>query len=413
MKFFNINFDSVSIAQYLVIGGLVSITVSPPLANIFITLSLIATLSITTIRNQLLDFFKTKLGYACIAFIMVLFSGLIYGIETNNVIASSIWGWRKFLMLPIAAAVFMNAPHAKQNLINAFWFVCLILMIYSFLNYIKPSFSVKHTDGIVVRNYATQGIFFSVAAMIALANTFNFFLVKWQRMIYAASIPFFILNIALIAIGRSGYITLIVMMIIFIFVQFKGFSLTKKILISIAALFVISGLLLNTQVSKDRILLAKQEFISGVNQEQETSIGYRLTFLKNTLEMLPKYALLGTGTGGFEKAYAKQVEGKSGAAGVLAGDPHNQYLKILVENGILGLAIFLSILLLLLKQPITNPFKAIGIATLTAIATTSFFNSHFSTFNEGQFIWIFAGALFAAEKIGVVIKPKLSNADKL
>jgi hypothetical protein len=38
MKFFNINLDSVSIAQYLVIGGLVSITVSPPLSNIFIAL---------------------------------------------------------------------------------------------------------------------------------------------------------------------------------------------------------------------------------------------------------------------------------------------------------------------------------------------------------------------------------------
>ncbi len=110
--------NPLTVAQYLVIGGLVSIAISPPLANIFITLSLIATLSVSTIRNQLIDFFKTKLGYACIAFIAVLFSGLLYGIESNGVIASSIWGWRKFLMLPIAAAIFMNAPHAKQNLIH-------------------------------------------------------------------------------------------------------------------------------------------------------------------------------------------------------------------------------------------------------------------------------------------------------
>jgi O-antigen ligase len=396
--------DALTVAQYLVIGGLVSIAFSPPLANLFIALSLIATLSISTIRNQLLDFFKTKLGFACIAFILVLLSGLIYGIESNNVIASSIWGWRKFLMLPIAAAVFMNAPHAKQNLIITFWLVCLILMIYSFFTYINPSFSVKHAGGVVVRNYATQGIFFSVAAIIALANTLNLSLSKWQRIINVASIPFFIFNIALIAIGRSGYVALFVMTIAFIFIHFKEFSLVKKLLISIAGLFVISALLLNTQTSKNRIDLAKQEYITGVDQAKETSIGYRLTFWKNTIEMLPKYALLGTGTGGFEKAYAIQVEEKSGAAGLVTGDPHNQYLKILVEHGVFGLAVFLSILILLIQQPSTNPFRAIGIASLLAIMTTSLFNSHFSTFNEGQFIWILAGALLAAEKVGTRIK---------
>jgi O-antigen ligase len=396
--------DALTVSQYLVIGGLVSIAFSPPLANLFIALSFIATLSISTIRNQLLDFFKTKLGYACVAFILVLLSGLIYGIESNNVIASSIWGWRKFLMLPIAAAIFMNAPHAKQNLINAFWLVCLILMIYSFFTYTNSSFSVKHAGGVVVRNYATQGIFFSVAAIIALANTLNLSLSKWQRIVNGASIPFFIFNIALIAIGRSGYVALFVMTTAFIFIHLKEFSLVKKTIISIAGLFIMSALLLNTQASKNRIDLAKQEYIIGIDQAKETSIGYRLTFWKNTIEILPKYALLGTGTGGFEKAYANQVEGRSGAAGVVTGDPHNQYLKILVENGILGLAVFLCILILLIQQPTTNPFKDLGIASLLAIATTSLFNSHFSTFNEGQFIWILAGAMFAAEKVGTRIK---------
>jgi O-antigen ligase len=405
MKIFNANLDVVSIAQYLVIGGLVSIAFSPPLANLFIALSLIATLSVSTIRNQLLDFFKTKLGYACIAFILVLFSGLIYGIETNNVIASSIWGWRKFLMLPIAAAVFMNAPHAKQKLINAFWFVCLILMIYSFITFVTPALSSKQlVAGVVVRNHATQGLFFSVAAMIAIANALNADLSKWFRIISGLTVSLFIANIALVATGRSGYVAIAVMTVTFLFIQLERVSIAKKILISFAGFLVISGILLNMQTSKDRIALAKQEFVSEVDQTKETSIGYRLTFWKNTFEMLPKYVLFGTGTGGFEKAYANQVEGKSGTAGVVTGDPHNQYLKILIEHGVFGLAVFLSILMLLLWQPTTNPFKAIGVASLLAIATTSLFNAHFSTFNEGQFIWILAGAMFAAEKVGTRIK---------
>lgn len=395
--------NPLTIAQYLVIGGLVSIAISPPLANIFIALSLIATLSVSTIRNQLLDFFKTKLGYACLAFIAVLFSGLLYGIESNGVIASSIWGWRKFLMLPIAAAIFMNAPHAKQNLINSFWFVCLILAIYSFAILISPAMQLsdKHVAGIVVRNHATQGLFFAVAAIIALANTLNVKLPNWLRIMSGFTLPLLITNIAMVATGRSGYIALIVLTISFIFLYFTRASLLKKLLFCILGTALLVGILASTPTSQQRIELAKQEFASEIDQTKETSIGYRLNFWKNTIEMLPKYALLETGTGGFEKAYAAQVEGKSGTAGVVTGDPHNQYLKILVEHGVIGLAVFLSILILLLWQPTTNPFKAIGVASLLAIATTSLFNAHFSTFNEGQFIWIFAGSLLASEALSM------------
>jgi O-antigen ligase len=395
--------NPLTIAQYLVIGGLVSIAISPPLANIFIALSLIATLSVSTIRNQLIDFFKTKLGYACIAFIAVLFSGLVYGIESNSVIASSIWGWRKFLMLPIAAAIFMNAPHAKQNLINSFWFVCLILVIYSFVTLFNPGLQIsdKNLPGVVVRNHATQGLFFAVAAMIAVANALNVKHPNWLRIISGLTVPLLITNIAMVATGRSGYVAITVMTITFLFIQLEKSSITKKILITFSGFLIILGVLLNMQTSRDQIELAKQEFTSEIDQTKETSIGYRLTFWKNTIEMLPKYALLGTGTGGFEKAYAAQVEGKSGTAGVVTGDPHNQYLKILVEHGVIGLAVFLSILILLLWQPTTNPFKAIGVASLLAIATTSLFNAHFSTFNEGQFIWIFAGSLLASEALSM------------
>lgn len=395
--------NPLTIAQYLVIGSLVSIAISPPLANIFIALSLIATLSVSSIRNQLIDFFKTKLGYACIAFIAVLFSGLLYGIESNGVIASSIWGWRKFLMLPIAAATLMNAPHAKQNLINSFWFVCLILVIYSFATLFNPELQIsdKNMPGIVVRNHATQGLFFAVAAMIAVANALNVKLPNWLRIISSLTVPLLITNIAMVATGRSGYIAITVMTITFLFIQLEKSTITKKILITFSGFLVISVVLLNMQTSRDQIELAKKEFTSEIDQTKETSIGYRLTFWKNTIEMLPKYALVGTGTGGFEKAYAVQVEGKSGTAGVVTGDPHNQYLKILVEHGVIGLTVFLSILILLLCQPTTNPFKAIGAASLLAIASTSLFNAHFSTFNEGQFIWIFAGSLLASEALSV------------
>jgi O-antigen ligase len=393
--------NPLTIAQYLVIGGLVSIAISPPLANIFIALSLIATLSVSTIRNQLIAFFKTKLGYACIAFIAVLFSGLLYGIESNGVVASSIWGWRKFLMLPIATAIFMNAPHAKQRLVNTFWLACLILGIYSFFTFLVPTFTSQEVPGVVVRNHATQGLFFSVAAIIALANSLNLLLTNWLRVISGISVPFFISNIALIATGRSGYIALTVMLVSFLFLFLTKLSILKKSLICIISLMVLISIFANSPASRNRIELAKKEFYSTEQQSKETSVGYRLNFWNNSVAIVPNYYLFGTGTGGFEKAYAKQVAGKTGIEATVTGDPHNQYLKILIEHGIFGLLIFLSIIVLLFKQISTNPFKSIGLSTLLAFSSTSLFNSHFSTFNEGQFIWIFAGSLLSSEALSM------------
>lgn len=398
MQIFYKKLDSLAVAQYLVIGGLVSIAISPPLANLFLGLSVIATLSIATIRNQLLAFFKTKLGYSCIAFILAIFSGIFYGIESNNVIATSVWGWRKFMMLPIAAAIFMNAPQGKQKLINIFWFACILLAIYSFLHFFIPTFSIKNTPpGIVVRNHATQGLFFSVAVIIALSNLKYSKHTNFLKIMSVVSIPLFVINISMISTGRSGYVALIVMLISFIFIFFKELTLVKKLLISTLTLFLLVSIFLMSSVSNHRIEQAKNEFSTGVITPEFTSVGLRLIFWKNTIELVPNYFLIGTGAGGFEKAYAQHVSKENGVAATITGDPHNQYLKIMVEHGLIGLIIFMSVIFLLSKQKNSEQFKLIGIPTLLAICCTSLVNSHFSTFNEGQLIWILAGSLLASE----------------
>ena len=307
-------------------------------------------------------------------------------------------------MLPIAAAVFMNAPHAKQKLINAFWFVCLILLIYSFFTFLVPTFVWQLVPGVVVRNHATQGLFFSVAAMIAIANTLSAPLPKWLRIISGLTVPLFIANIAMVATGRSGYIALAVMMITFAFLYITKLSLFKKIVVCLLGLILLAGIFMSSPASRHRIELAKKEFYSTEQQTKETSVGYRLNFWNNSVALLPEYFAIGTGTGGFEKAYAKQVEGKSGVEAVVTGDPHNQYLKLLIEHGIFGLIIFLAVLILLFQQRCSRPYKQIGAATLAAFSVTSLFNSHFSTFNEGQFIWILAGSLLASEAITSIRK---------
>ena len=81
----------------------------------------------------------------------------------------------------------------------------------------------------------------------------------------------------------------------------------------------------------------------------------------------------------------------------LTEDPHNQYLLIAAETGLLGLAAFSWFLFSALRQPASGLFRLIGVALLLAWCLTSLFSSHFHTFNEGHLIAIVLGVCLASE----------------
>jgi O-antigen ligase len=82
--------------------------------------------------------------------------------------------------------------------------------------------------------------------------------------------------------------------------------------------------------------------------------------------------------------------------GMPTHDPHNQFLKIAAEHGLLGLAVFLALLAAAFRQRgAPPPYRLLGLGVLAAWCATSLFNSHFSTFAEGRFIWLWLGACLA------------------
>jgi O-antigen ligase len=156
-------------------------------------------------------------------------------------------------------------------------------------------------------------------------------------------------------------------------------------------------LLMSSKTYSDRISQAIVELHQSdknANENVVTSIGQRVIFWKNTIEMIPKYFLLGAGTGAFKAAYTEQVADKTGLVAAITQDPHNQYLKILIEQGILGLVLFLFMIVRTLVG--TNPENEnylLGSAVIFIWILTSCFNAHFSTFMEGTFIWGWMGLM--------------------
>src|SRR5262249_8397884 len=126
-------------------------------------------------------------------------------------------------------------------------------------------------------------------------------------------------------------------------------------------------------------------------EASRTSTGLRLEFYRNTLEIIRDHPLLGVGTGGFPKAYADRLQD---ARAERTRNPHNEYLHITAQTGLLGLA---ALLWLFLLQWITAPWLAapfeqhLARALVLTIAIGCLFNSLLLDHTEGlMFAWLTA-----------------------
>ena len=116
---------------------------------------------------------------------------------------------------------------------------------------------------------------------------------------------------------------------------------------------------------------------------------------ETTWEMIRQNPVLGVGTGGFEQKFSAMAARKyTGWRAMPFHDPHNQYLFVWSENGLIGLGIFIFLLLTIWRQCMRGDVYAnMAGGCLLAWCATSLFSGHFRTFPEGHMIAFVVGVL--------------------
>jgi O-antigen ligase len=251
--------------------------------------------------------------------------------------------------------------------------------------------------GIVMTNYSAQSLAF-VAAILCCIFLFKETINPQKKRILIALIALFLFNIFFVSPSRSGYLALPVA-IVFAFINLYGYKKIPHILaVTLAALAIV---ITTSSTLQQRIKLGWTEKSQYQTSKEITSIGVRMIFAQNTWELIQQKPLLGYGTSSFKAVYSSHAAGKyQDWRGGPASDPHNQYLFILLENGIVGLILFLSYIYTAIKQGLTQqPYGALAASLLVAIATISLFNSNFKTFPEGHLLAFFVGCLLAQQPV--------------
>lgn len=385
----------------IIFSAIIALSViSPPLANLFELILIISLFFCGTVFKQFRTYVQTIDFKIHASFGILLLIGIFYPLVDAQTYLDSILSWRKFLLLPIGYILFQNCKIQKDKTFKIIFYFIFSLTIINLIY--KSNILYFFNPGIIAYQIGTtssEGMFVAVALAIVLSSALNNANAsRTDTILKYSAAAYFIFYIILFTTGRSGYLAMLIVLAFMLMKYIASHTSRKKIMslvLLVSGVLLAMTLLMKSETSSRRIEQAIVEFQQSeknANENVVTSIGQRVIFWKNTLQMVPEYFLVGAGTGSFKAAYAKQVSDKSGLEGAITQDPHNQYLKILIEQGILGLVVFVAILLRSLYQ---NKFKEehymLGASVTCIWMITSCFNAHFSTFMEGTFIWGWLG----------------------
>jgi O-antigen ligase len=370
--------------------------ISPPVANAAMALMLIGLLASGQALPRLRLACSQPLGMAARGLIAVIALAMVWADVPWRERWGAFWTWRKLWMIPIALALF-GPTLWKRRLAAAYVGVCGLAVLASFgivtVTGRLPT-GVEDLAGSLLRNHSAQSMAFAVAAFLSLWLAAEPGLARRWRWAVAALAALFVLNMAFVTPGRSGFLALAVMLAVLVALNLRSWR--NALAAAVLAVLLVGAMALSP-LARDRIALAVNEWQNAGTLAVPTSMGIRAVLYENTLEVVRDRPWFGTGTGGFGAAYAAHVKDKYTDWRVLPTvDPHNQYLFFLAEQGVFGLIVFLVfIFAALADRGDGTRARLVAVGLLLAWCATSLLSSHFKTFSEGHLLTLFLGAMLA------------------
>jgi O-antigen ligase len=279
---------------------------------------------------------ESKLMIASISFFLIHVVGLIWTEDLS-------WGlhithkmWYFVGLFPILFTIVKRENLRKY--ISAFLFAILITEVFSYLIWFEliepfknaslsnPTPFMSHISYNPILAFAiylvAHEILFNKKITLIRRNLFIFF-------IFSMSLNMFITG------GRAGQVMFFAVLILLIFQYFNK----NRIRAALVALFMISTIFYSayqfSEIFNNRV---NDAVISIANYETDkhTSVGLRITFALNSFEVIRNNLFFGVGTGDLPSAY-KNINKINTPELPNTSNPHNMYILVLMQNGMLGL----------------------------------------------------------------------------
>ena len=376
-----------------------SIPVSVALDNVLLGVILFFWLAGGLYERKLESIRGNPVAWMALALFALFVAGSLYSIGSPKDVLDALIRALRLLLIP-ALIYLLHDPEWRERGITAFLASMVLTLVLSYLMWLgvlsgNELLKGTHLDPAVFKAHTTHNVFMAFAAFLLAqgardAKTLRGRIVRGVLCVAAVA------NVLLMVRGRTGIIVLVVLFVYGLVraQKARGLLLAGLVLAALAAMVLASP----DSMLHRRITLADEEFAqwrAGVPPDPTSSVGLRLEFLQNTLEIIGANPLLGVGTGGFGKAYADRVDGTGAPA---TQNPHNEILLMIVQFGVAGFVLLAGLLVTQwrLAPRLPGPFdQAAARALVLTIAVTSLLSSTLLDHAEGLFFVFMSGLLFA------------------
>jgi O-antigen ligase len=350
-------------------------------------------------KNKIQRIKENPGALAALGFFIFIGLGVLYSSAPLDRAITS--GWLRYvglLSIPIIVSVLKSKKY-QEYAINAFLASSVLLVLLSYfkwLGFIPLEFSIPASAPsyfVVFKLRIAHTIFAAFAIYLMFIKMINEETLK--KYLWGPIIPLYIFNIFHLVDARSGQITFFALLAFLIYQNYKNIFL-KKYLLTLLLISVPLFSLIGPNNSL-RLFEIKSEIQIAEIKKENTSSGERMEFWKNTVTLIKRHPFFGGGTGSQMTEYEtisddKKVLLKNGS------NPHNHYLLMTQELGLVGLIALLTLFLSYWKFASNLKVKANAEAfqaLVILVAISSLFNCMLWA-GEGKFFYVLAGILLSA-----------------
>ncbi len=294
--------------------------------------------------------------------------------------------YRELILLPIIFCLLRDSSKHRRMAENALLAGCIVLMAVSYLLYFEVLKEQRY--GFSVVYHITHSFFMAALSYLSLqrstlSDTYRPF---WVIVCIAA-----IVNLFYIAPGRTGMFIFCCLALLFLFQRLR----LTRLALSLVIFVVLLGVAYQTSDNfSGRVNEAYSEIVNYQPGQSKTSVGQRFDWWDISIRLIREKPVLGHGTGSYAGAHQRMSHGKEITP---TDNPHNEYLFLAVQFGLVGLSLFLLMIVLQLMEAkkIEKRDRQLLQGVILALLAGSLMNSLLFDSQQGHFYLFMSGALLA------------------
>lgn len=268
-----------------------------------------------------------------IALFLLLAIGVVYSPASLNDAFLFLKKYRELVYFAMVVSLLNDNEGAARLAEDSFVAGCVVLLLISYGIYFSIIPSERFGHSLVY--HITHSLFMAVLAFWCLQRIFESkqYVYLWMGLFFLTTA-----NLFYIAPGRTGMLVYVALVAL---TFFQRLSWRKSLTAMILVFLVIVGAFFTSSNFSTRVTEAVDEMRNYQAASSRSSLGMRFDWWRNSLDLIKQKPILGHGTGSFIIVQGELIKDSDTQS---TDNPHNEYLLLAVQSGLVGLFLFITLL---------------------------------------------------------------------